>query len=150
MSQLQAKTWPGKVNAVIKGFLNNIDEYMSASDCLVTKAGPGTIAEAMTRGVPVILSSFLPGQEEGNVPYVVDGKFGVYTGNKPKRIASTVKTWFTDKQVLQDMSAHARQIGVRHSEATRLISKDIGEVVMRNDRNTPIHSYASSSMESKA
>ena len=131
-----------------KDIMNNIDEYMSASDCLVTKAGPGTIAEAMIRGVPVILSSFLPGQEEGNVPYVVDGNFGVYTGNKPKRIAFTVKNWFTDKLLLQDMSSRAKEAGVRHSEATRLISKDIGEVVLRNDRNLPIHYFVSSSAKS--
>ena len=37
---------------------------MGASDCIVTKAGPGTIAEASTRGLPVMLFNFLPGQEE--------------------------------------------------------------------------------------
>jgi len=46
----------------VQGFVHNIDEYMAASDLLVTKAGPGTIAEAMTRGLPMVLSSFLPGQ----------------------------------------------------------------------------------------
>ena len=46
----------------VQGFVRNIDEYMAASDLLVTKAGPGTIAEAMTRGLPMVLSSFLPGQ----------------------------------------------------------------------------------------
>ena len=46
----------------IKGFVNNVDQYMSASDCLVTKAGPGTIAESMIRGLPLVLSYYLPGQ----------------------------------------------------------------------------------------
>ena len=35
------------------GFVNNMDEWMAAVDCLVTKAGPGTIAEACSRGLPV-------------------------------------------------------------------------------------------------
>ena len=60
--QLKSKSWTPNVNVVVKGFVENIDEYMSASDCLVTKAGPGTIAEAMICGLPVIISSFLPGQ----------------------------------------------------------------------------------------
>jgi 1,2-diacylglycerol 3-beta-galactosyltransferase len=60
--ELTAKSWPKNVRVLVKGFCNNIDEYMAASDCLVTKAGPGTIAEAMIRGLPVVLSSFLPGQ----------------------------------------------------------------------------------------
>lgn len=50
------------VGVVVKGFVHNVDELMTASDLLVTKAGPGTIAEAMTRGLPMILSSYLPGQ----------------------------------------------------------------------------------------
>lgn len=59
---LKAKKWPPNVRMVPKGFCENIDEYMAASDLLVTKAGPGTIAEAMIQGLPCVLSSFLPGQ----------------------------------------------------------------------------------------
>jgi 1,2-diacylglycerol 3-beta-galactosyltransferase len=51
-----------KKNVIIKGFVHNIDEFMSAADCLITKAGPGTIAESMIRGLPMVISSFLPGQ----------------------------------------------------------------------------------------
>lgn len=43
--------------------MSNMDEWMGAVDCIVTKAGPGTIAEAMIRGLPIMLSAFLPGQE---------------------------------------------------------------------------------------
>mmetsp|Transcript_755 Transcript_755/g.1301 ORF Transcript_755/g.1301 Transcript_755/m.1301 type:complete len:495 (-) Transcript_755:825-2309(-) len=53
---------PDHVDVMVKGFVDNIDEYMSASDCLITKAGPGTIAESMIRGLPLIISSYLPGQ----------------------------------------------------------------------------------------
>lgn len=60
--QLRSKTWAPNVNVVVKEFVPNVDEYMAASDCLISKAGPGTIAEAMIRGLPIILSSFLPGQ----------------------------------------------------------------------------------------
>lgn len=31
-------------------------EYMSACNCVISKAGPGTIAEAMICGVPIILN----------------------------------------------------------------------------------------------
>lgn len=72
--QLEAEEWPENVRVVVNGFVTNMDEWMGAVDTLVTKAGPGTIAEATIRGLPVMLSGFLPGQEEGNVPYVVDGE----------------------------------------------------------------------------
>lgn len=46
-----------------------MDEWMGAVDCIITKAGPGTIAEAMVRGLPIMLSTFLPGQEVSRNDY---------------------------------------------------------------------------------
>ena len=63
------------------------------------------------------------------------GNFGVYTGNKPKKIASTVSKWFSDGQLLNSMSERAKSLGVCHAEATKLISKDIGEMVMKLSSN---------------
>jgi len=59
----------GQLSVRVRGFVDNIDEHMAASDLLVTKAGPGTIAEAMTRGLPIVLSSFLPGQVQPGCCY---------------------------------------------------------------------------------
>jgi 1,2-diacylglycerol 3-beta-galactosyltransferase len=47
------------VKVFVKGFVNNMDEWMKASDALVTKAGPGTIAEASICGLPCMLFSYL-------------------------------------------------------------------------------------------
>lgn len=57
--QLQADDWGNGVNVEVKGFVYNMDEYMRASDAIVTKAGPGTIAEASICGLPCMLSSYL-------------------------------------------------------------------------------------------
>lgn len=38
---LEREAWPANVNVVVKGFVNNMDAWMGASDCIVTKAGPG-------------------------------------------------------------------------------------------------------------
>ena len=72
--KLEETQWPENSRVLIQGFVSNMDEWMGAVDALVTKAGPGTIAEATIRGLPVMLSGHLPGQEEGNVPYVVNGE----------------------------------------------------------------------------
>jgi UDP-N-acetylglucosamine:LPS N-acetylglucosamine transferase len=44
------------------GFVQNMAQWMVAADVLITKAGPGTIAEAASVGLPVLLTSFLPGK----------------------------------------------------------------------------------------
>lgn len=43
----------------VLGFVDNMDQWMMASDVLVTKAGPGTIAEASICGLPCMMFSYL-------------------------------------------------------------------------------------------
>lgn len=57
--QLDSVTWGEGVTVNVQGFVNNMDEWMKASDLLVSKAGPGTIAEAMICGLPCMMFSFL-------------------------------------------------------------------------------------------
>jgi 1,2-diacylglycerol 3-beta-galactosyltransferase len=102
------------------------------SDILVTKAGPGTIAEASICGLPCILSSFLPGQEEGNVPYVVENGFGCYKGS-PEGIADTVEEWFasttptTEGGILERMRDCA--LTAARPDATLDIARDLAEML---------------------
>lgn len=56
---LSANDWGEGVVVTVNGFVNNMDEWMRSSDVIVTKAGPGTIAEASICGLPCMLSSFL-------------------------------------------------------------------------------------------
>ncbi|MFA5104102.1 MAG: glycosyltransferase [Candidatus Margulisiibacteriota bacterium] len=74
------------------GFTNEVPDIMSASDLVITKAGPGSIAEALAKELPVIITSWLPGQEEGNVKYVVDSGVGVVCKDI-KKIGECVKSF---------------------------------------------------------
>lgn len=53
----------------IVGFIDAIEELMTISSCLVTKAGGVTLAEARAMELPVIVQRPLPGQEQGNAEY---------------------------------------------------------------------------------
>ena len=99
---------------------------MGAADLLVTKAGPGTIAEASTMGLPCVLSSFLPGQEEGNVDFVRDGGFGDYRESADE-IASLVVRYLSDGEALASMAAAARRAS--RPGATVDIAKDLARLV---------------------
>ena len=106
----------------VRGFCSAMSDYMEAADCLVTKAGPGTIAEAAIRGLPTMLSTHLPGQEAGNVPFVVNKGFGEFS-RKPDVIAQTVSGWLKDDGELARKSAAALAAG--QPDATSLIAKDL-------------------------
>lgn len=112
-------------NVSIFGFVANIDMYMDVADILVTKAGPGSIAEAMIKGLPCLLTSSIPGQEEGNIDYVVKGGAGKYVPEtEPETIADTVLHWIQDREKLKFMSANARRLG--RPRATVEIASSIG------------------------
>ena len=72
------------------GFTDQVYELMSESDIIITKAGPGTIAEALAMNLPIIITSWLPGQEEGNVDFVLKEKVGKVCKD-PQKIVETVK-----------------------------------------------------------
>jgi len=112
------------------GFITNMAEYMAAADVLVSKAGPGTIAEAASLSLPVMLTSFLPGQEEGNVDYVVQNEFGTFVSDSdPQGISDVVANWLTDEEKLKHLSANAHKCGA--PDAAAEIVEAIGESALR-------------------
>jgi 1,2-diacylglycerol 3-beta-galactosyltransferase len=118
---LGSRKWPLKV--VVKGFVNNMAEYMSACDCIITKAGPGTIAEALICGMPILLNGYIPCQEEGNVSFVLDNGVGAYNED-PAQMAQIIAKWFaTEGKELEEMSAKAKLLG--RPEATFNIVREL-------------------------
>ena len=55
---------------------------------IITKAGPGTIMEALICGLPLVLNAFVPCQEEGNIPFVVENKVGGAGGRAGGRLGA--------------------------------------------------------------
>ncbi|OQB11274.1 MAG: Processive diacylglycerol beta-glucosyltransferase [Candidatus Omnitrophica bacterium ADurb.Bin205] len=54
-------------NVKVFGFIDNTEELMAVSDCIVTKAGGSTIAEVINMDLVPIFISVIPGQESDNV-----------------------------------------------------------------------------------
>jgi len=107
--QLQIADW--KIPVRIYGFTREIPVLMAASDVLVTKAGPSTIAEALAMGLPMIISGYIPGQEDGNMKIVVRGQAGMYAP-KPKQMAYTLREWLTSgAETLAELAGNARKLG---------------------------------------
>jgi 1,2-diacylglycerol 3-beta-galactosyltransferase len=74
----------------VYGFTSHVPELMSVSDMIITKAGPGTIAESLAMNLPMIITSWLPGQEEGNVTFVKKEKVGFVTAD-PQKVVRIIK-----------------------------------------------------------
>lgn len=123
--RLEAREWPMKT--LIYGFVREMPDFMRAADILVTKAGPGTISEALNAGLPMILYSRLPGQEDGNVDYVISEGVGVWAP-KTSYIVSALRAWITHPRQLQ-LAAEACLQAARPQaarEIARLLANRLG------------------------
>lgn len=128
--RLEAKTWP--IPTRVLGFVEDVHLWMGASDVLVTKAGPGTIAEALICGLPMILYGHIPGQEEGNVTFVLKREIGTYI-TQPREIAETLTRWLArPEKFIKPMGERARALG--HPDATARIVDALLELVDRYRR----------------
>ncbi len=120
--RLEARAWPMKT--LVYGFVREMPDFMRAADILVTKAGPSTITEALNAGLPIILYSRLPGQEDGNVDYVISEGVGVWAP-KTSYIVSALRAWIAHPKQL-NLAAEACNQAAR-PEAAREIAHIFAE-----------------------
>jgi 1,2-diacylglycerol 3-beta-galactosyltransferase len=73
----------------IYGFVQNMETLMAASDIVITKAGPGTLMEALAMRKPVILTEAVGMQEQGNIDFVLNYELGMFCPTT-ERIVSAV------------------------------------------------------------
>jgi 1,2-diacylglycerol 3-beta-galactosyltransferase len=108
----------------IYGFTRDLPDFMRAADVLVTKAGPGTIAESLAAHLPLILYARLPGQEDGNVAFVRYTNTGVWAPT-PQRVVSTLRLWYDSPEERQKVVEAC--VRAARPEASNEIARVIGE-----------------------
>lgn len=123
-AHLESLYWPVPVH--IYGFTREMPDLMRAADVLVTKAGPGTIAESLNAHLPVILYARLPGQEDGNVTFVVEEKVGVWAP-QPKYVVQTLREWVQNPEIRMRYVENCRRAA--RPDASRQIARAIGEML---------------------
>lgn len=134
------------VFVILTGFVNNMADWMAASDLLITKAGPGTIAEACTRGLPILLNCYLPGQEEGNVHFVTRGHFGGYSP-VPARIVKAACELLSHPEKRKEASERSK--AAMDPSATCRIADDIVKLMISRSNNNHEHNKHDESRSSR-
>lgn len=121
-------SWP--VPARVYGFAPNVADLMTAADVVVTKPGSLTVSEALTLGRPLVLGPPLPGQEEGNVPYVVNAGAGL-AYRRPAEAAEAVEFLLQEPETRWDMGQRAARLG--HPNSTDRILDLVQGLLLRVD-----------------
>lgn len=111
--ELESRSWPMPVRVL--GFTTNVHEYMTAADVIATKPGSLTVSEALALARPLLLGRPLPGQEEGNVAYVVQAGAGL-AYRTPREAAQAAEYVLSDATVRWEMGQQAARLS--HPNAT--------------------------------
>jgi hypothetical protein len=80
-NKLRGQKW--KMPVHIMGFTKEVPKYMRAADFLIGKPGPGSIAESMVKGLPVLVecNAWTLPQERYNTQWVKEKRVGIVLEN---------------------------------------------------------------------
>jgi 1,2-diacylglycerol 3-beta-galactosyltransferase len=114
----------------INNFVTNMPDWLLSADLLVTKAGGLILSEGMVAGLPIILIDHLPGQEEGNVRYILDQQAGALV-ECPDQFFNVLKSWLENDQILlKAIAGNSRSSG--HPEAASVIANALWQATEKN------------------
>lgn len=107
--ELQQTDW--QIPTHLYNFVENMPQLMQAADCLVSKAGGLILTEGLAGGLPQIVIDAIPGQELGNLDYVVANGAAAFAP-EPDQLRTTVEQWLQeDGRLLHEHARHAVRLG---------------------------------------
>ncbi|NQT28598.1 MAG: glycosyltransferase [Candidatus Omnitrophica bacterium] len=90
------------------GYTEDIHKVMDFSDIIITKGGGITISEALAKGMCIITTHPIPGQEERNVKYLSKMQ-AVIEANHPKEIGEVVEKLLKNKKEMYSLREKAKE-----------------------------------------
>lgn len=93
--------YPNKI-LLVYGFAENMEELMVAADLVVGKAGPAVVFESLIVRRPLVLTSYIWGQEKGNRDFVVENNFGLYEP-RIRKLPGVITKLFSDESEYRKM-----------------------------------------------
>ena len=90
-------------------YAQNIEELMSAADIIITKPGGITCAEALSKGLPMLIISPLPGQEANNTFYLTNQGAAIKI-DRLEDLTSVISDLYNQPTKLKELSRASLQI----------------------------------------
>jgi len=107
---LQRKSRQLNRRMIVHEFANNVEELMEIATLAITKPGGITTAEALVKGLPMVIVRPIPGQEMHNTQFLLDQGVAVKVG-RLSDIGSHVDILLKDSKRLKHMAEIARAHG---------------------------------------
>jgi len=109
----------------IRGFVDNVAEFMAAADAVITKPGGSTVSEILAKNVPMVIVDPIPGQEQRNCDYLLEEGAAVRLQDA-QDAGYRVQSLLLDKERVAAMRANVARIA--RPDAAR----DIAQAVLQS------------------
>jgi processive 1,2-diacylglycerol beta-glucosyltransferase len=93
----------------VLGWVDNMHEWMQASDLMISKPGGGTLNEGFACGLPMLAFNPLPGNEERTCRWIEKSGAGVWI-RKPEDLAPTLNSLLSDRVRLDALQLRVREL----------------------------------------
>ena len=121
-----ARAHPGRL--VPLGFTTTIERVMAACDLAITKPGGLSTSECLAMGLPMLLISPIPGQEERNAQHLLE-QGAAWLAIDATGLEWRFRRWLADRQAAHAMAERARAAGRPHA------ARAVVDLVMRDLRD---------------
>lgn len=94
---------------IVKGWVDNMQDWMAAADLLLSKPGGGTVMEAAACGLPLLAFDPLPGNEERTCQWLEKWQAGVWI-KSPQELALRIEQLLANSDVRCKLRERATSI----------------------------------------
>ena len=98
----------------VLGWVDNMHEWMQASDLMISKPGGGTLNEGFACGLPMLAFNPLPGNEERTCRWIEKWRAGMWI-RKPEDLAVTLTALLADREKLDALRSRVIELARPHS-----------------------------------
>jgi processive 1,2-diacylglycerol beta-glucosyltransferase len=91
------------------GYVDFVNKIMDFADIIITKSGGITISEALAKGLAIIVSNPIPGQEEHNVNYLLKNDV-VVRADDPQEIGKVARELLESSEKMSHFKENAKRI----------------------------------------
>ncbi len=98
----------------VEGFVENMAEYLAASDVFVGKAGPSSVYEALAVGRPVLASGYAGLNELGVVRFIENEDLGRHV-RTTATLAREVRRYAGDPALLEEVARRCQELNLATS-----------------------------------
>ena len=132
-------------NTVIKNIyfkilpsIDNVSDYLHASDLVAAKAGPNILFETIATGTPFIATHHVEGQENGNLDFIKSTQVGFIEEN-PKLAAELISYIVNNPSLLNHTHHGIKLINSQLKHAAPNIASHILEIIQSSQPDAIFH-----------